>query len=90
MLTVEKLSRRPATFRRLTGVDVTLFQEMCEKIRPLWEKRRDNSEYGGRPHSLYGLVNHLLAMPLYHRCYVTYESLSRLFDSHVTTVRRSV
>ncbi len=90
MFTVEKLSRRPVTFRRLTGVSVTLFLEMCEKIRPPWEKRRDNSEYGGRPHSLYGLVNHLLAMPLYYRCYVTYESLSCLFDSHVTTVMRSV
>jgi len=90
MLTVEKLSRRPATFRRLTGVDVTLFQEMCEKIRPLWEKRRDNFEYGGRPHSLYGLENHLLVLLLYYRCYVTYEFLSCLFDSHETTVMRSV
>ena len=90
MLTFEKLSRRPVTFRRLTGVDVALFLKICEKIRPLWEKRRDNSEDGGRPHSLFGLENHLLAMLLYYRCYVTYESLSFLFDSHVTTVMRSV
>ena len=48
MLTVEKLSRRPVTFRRLTGVDVTLFQKMSEKIRPLWEKRRDDFECRGR------------------------------------------
>jgi hypothetical protein len=45
MLTVEQLSRRPVTFRLLTGV---------------WERRRDNFEYGGRPHSLCDLVNHLL------------------------------
>jgi len=90
MLIVEKLSCRPVTFRRLTGVEVRLFYEICEKIRPLWEKRRDNSEDGGRPHNLCGLENHLLAMPLYYRCYVTYESLSFLFDSHVTTVMRSV
>jgi len=90
MLTFEKLSRRPVTFRRLPGVDVALFLKICEKIRPLWEKRRDNSEDGGGPHSLFGLVNHLFAMSLYHRCYVTYESLSCLFDSHVTTVMRSV
>ncbi len=90
MFTVEKLSRRPETFRRLTGVDVTLFQEMSEKIRPLWEKRRDNFECGGRPHSLCGLENHLLALLLYYRCYVTYEFLSCLFDSHETTVMRSV
>jgi len=47
MLTVEKLCRRPETFRRITGVDVELFMEMAEKIRPLWEKRRDNLEEGG-------------------------------------------
>ena len=90
MLTFEKLSRRPVTFRRLTGVDIALFSEICEKIRPLWEKRRDNSENGGRPHSLCGLENHLLAMLLYYRCYVTYEFLSYLFDCHETTVMRSV
>ena len=47
MLIVEKLSRRPETFRRITGVDVELFKEIAEKIRPLWEKRRDNLEEGG-------------------------------------------
>jgi len=90
MLTVEKLSRRPETFRRITGVDVELFIEMAEKIRPLWEKRRDNLEEGGRNHSLYGHENHLLALLLYYRCYVTYEFLSFLFDTHETTVMRSI
>ena len=51
MITVEKLSSRPATFRRITGVDVELFKEIAEKIRPLWEKCRDNLEEGGRNHS---------------------------------------
>ncbi len=90
MLTVAKLSRRPVTFRRLTGVEVCLFHEICEKIRPLWEKRRNNFEKGGRNHNLHGLVNHLLAMLLYYRCYVTYEFLSYFFDSDETTVMRSV
>ncbi|MDM8542750.1 hypothetical protein QUF90_16875 [Desulfococcaceae bacterium HSG9] len=44
MLAVEKLSRRPVTFRRLTGIDVVFFMGICEKIRPLWEKQRDNFE----------------------------------------------
>ena len=64
MLTFEKLSRRPETFRRLTGVDVDLFVEMTEKVRPLWEKRRNNFEKGGRKHNLPGVENHLLAMLL--------------------------
>ncbi|MDM8554166.1 hypothetical protein QUF75_05495 [Desulfococcaceae bacterium HSG7] len=65
MLTFEKLSRRPETFRRLTGVDIDLFNGMTEKIRPLWGKRRDNFEKGGRSHNLLGVENHLLTMLLY-------------------------
>ena len=90
MLTFEKLSRRPGTFRRLTGVDVDLFFEMAEKVRPLWKKRRDNFEKGGRKHNLPGVENHLLAMLIYYRCYVTYEFLSFFFDSDETTVMRAV
>lgn len=90
MLTVEKLSRRPGTFRRLTGVDIDTFYEIADLIRPLWEERRDNYEDGGREHNLCGHENHLLAMLLYYRCYVTYEFLSFIFDSHETTVMRSV
>ncbi len=65
MLTFEKLSRRPETFRRLTGVDIALFSEMTKKIRPLWRERRDNFEKGGRNHKLSGVENHLLALLLY-------------------------
>ena len=90
MLTVEKLNRCPETFRRIIGVDVELFKEMAEKILPLWNKRRDNFEDGGRNHSLYGHENHLLALLLYYRCYVTYEFFGFLFDTHETTVMRAV
>ena len=90
MLTVEKLISRPGTFRRLTGTDVGLFMEITEMLRPSWENRRDNFEKGGRTHSLYGLENHLLAMLMYYRCYVTYEFPSFFFDTHETTVMRSV
>ena len=60
MLTVEKLSRRPETFRRITGVDVELFKEIAEKIRPLWDKRRDNLEEGAET-TVLRHENHLLA-----------------------------
>jgi hypothetical protein len=90
MLTYEKLSRRPESFRRLTGVDIDLFNDMTEKIRPLWGERRNNFGKGGRKHNLSGVENHLLAMLLYYRCYVTYEFLGFFFDSDETTVMRSV
>ena len=64
MLTYEKLSRRPGSFRRLTGVDTDLFDEMTEKLRPLRKERRNNSEKGGRKHNLRGAENHLPAMLL--------------------------
>ena len=40
MLTVEKLSGRPDTFRRLTGADADIFYEISETVRPL----RKNAE----------------------------------------------
>ncbi|GBC62467.1 hypothetical protein DENIS_3439 [Desulfonema ishimotonii] len=38
MLIYEKLSRKPGTFRRLTGVGGGVFSEMAGKTGPLWEK----------------------------------------------------
>ena len=64
MLTFEKLSRRPETFRRPTGVDIHLFNGMKEKVRPLRKERKNNFESGGRKHNLFGVENHLLAMLL--------------------------
>ena len=90
MLTYEKLSRHPKTFSRLTGVSIGLFSEMAEKIRPLWESRRDNFDEGGRSYSISGLEDHLPAMLIYYRCYITYVFMGFLFSSHETTVMRSV
>lgn len=90
MLTFEKLSRHPQTFSRLTGVSTGLFREMTEKIRPLWDVRRDNFDEGGRSYNLSGLEEHLLAMLIYYRCYITYVFMGFLFNSHETTVMRAV
>lgn len=48
MLTYEKLSDRPESFRRLTGVDIDLFRRMTEKIQPLRGERRNNFGKSGR------------------------------------------
>jgi hypothetical protein len=90
MLTFDKITRHRDLFRRLTGVDVEMFLEMCEQIIPLWENRRDNFEQGGCPHSLSGVQNHLLAMLIYYRSYISYAFLGLLFDVHETTAMRSV
>lgn len=90
MLTFKKLSRHPQIFSRLTGVSTELFSEMVEKIRPLWELRRDNFCEGGRSHNLSGPEEHLMAMLIYYRCYITYIFMGFLFNCHETTVMRSV
>ncbi|GBC59108.1 hypothetical protein DENIS_0038 [Desulfonema ishimotonii] len=90
MLTYEKLSRKPGTFRRLTGVGGGVFSEMAGKVGPLWEKRRNNYDRGGRNHALPGVENHLPAMLIYHSCYVTYEFMGFFFDCDETTVMRAV
>lgn len=90
MLSFEKLSSRPKSFRRITGVEVDIFLKMVEQIQPLWKQRRNNFEKGGRHHNLNGLENHLLAMLMYYRCYVTYEFLGYFFDSDETTIMRSI
>lgn len=90
MLTFKKLSKHRDIFRRLTGVEVELFLEMCEQITRIWEKRRDNYEQGGRPHDMRGVKNHLLAMLIYYRAYISYAFLGVLFDVHETTAMRSV
>lgn len=90
MLTFEKLSRHPQTFSRLTGVSTELSGEMVEKIRPLWDVRRDNFDEGGRIYNLPGPEDHVSAMLIYYRCYITYVFMGFLFNSHETTVMRSV
>ncbi len=86
MPTSEKLSRHPQTFSRLTGVSTGLFREMTEKIRPLRDVRRDNSDEGGRSCNLSGPEEHLPAMLIYYRCYITYVFMGFLFNAHETTV----
>lgn len=90
MLSFEKLSRHPQTFSRLTGVSTGLFSEMVEKIRPLRDVRRDNSDEGGRAYKPAGLEEHLMALLIYYRCHITYVFMGFLFNSHETTVMRSV
>ena len=90
MLTFKNSARQPKIFSRLTGVSVEMFTEMCGKIRPLRDVRRDNFCEGGRNYNLTGLEEHLTAMLIYYRCYITYVFMGFLFNSHETTVMRSV
>ena len=90
MLTFEKLSHHPKIFRRLIGVDVELFLEMCEQIAPLWDSRRDNFDQGGRSYSLVDVNYHLLAMLIYYRFHISYAFLGILCNVHEITMMRLI
>lgn len=90
MLFYNKLIRKPRVFKRLTGVSVNQFEHMTHKLEPFWSERRSNFDKGGRKHKLDGVKNHLLAMLIYYRTYITYEFLGFLFGVDETTVLRAV
>lgn len=80
MFRFEKLSQRPADFRRLTGVSLKEFAALQEKVQPVWErlrrKRFDRPDRkrapgAGRRTKLGIFENELLLLLLFYRLYPT-------------------
>ena len=67
--------RCSASFRRLTGVSATPFDQMLKQLRGPWEQTQRRKRKSGRPWEIGGLEEHLLVLLLYYRCYVTQEFL---------------
>jgi len=89
-ISYEVLAKKPYVFQQITGVSIKDFENMVEKLLPLWKKLLDSKKLDGRPAKLKGLRNHLLAMLMYYRTYITYEFLGHLFNVDETTVMRSI
>lgn len=86
-----KLSKKPHTFQKITGVSVSEFNTMLEKLRPLWNKRVEKpKKVSGRPYGLGRLENHLLCLLLYYRTYTSLFFLSWWFKVDVSTISRSI
>ena len=79
-LIYNKIKPFPKAFHNLTGISVSLFDSLIEKLRPLWkESITDAYKKEGRPYN-HGIEEHLLMLLLYYRNYITQRFLGFLFD----------
>lgn len=94
----ERLSRRPAAFRSMTGMSVnefdSLYQKICPKIgeyhlESLNERERKRAIGAGAEYKN-DTRNRFLMTIIWLRLYVTYEVLGFLFDIHKSNVSRNM
>lgn len=94
----DRLRRAPKSFRRLTGITPTAFDEVLAKLVPLYERAearrkghpgRKRKPGGGRKHSL-ELADRLLMLLIYYRTYITHAFLGFLFGIDDSTVGRDI
>src|SRR5882724_9738811 len=94
----DRHSQGPKSFRRLTGIIPTAFDEVLAKLVPLYERAearrkghpgRERKPGGGRKHSL-ELADRLLMLLIYYRTYITHAFLGFLFGIDDSTVGRDI
>lgn len=84
-----RLSLKPLTFLRLTGLPVPDFLRLYASIQPLWQAKVELSKKRqGRSSKLKDLKDKLLCLLIYYRCYITHEFLGYLFQIHNSNVSR--
>lgn len=98
MLNYSKLSKKPKTFRRFTGLAPEEFDDLYTKIegkypehesKRLGRKNRKRSIGAGRRFKL-DLIDRLLMLLVYYRLYITYCLSGFLFDLDQSNVYRNV
>lgn len=88
-LTYLNLSKRPQVFKRLTGLNLLEFSEICNRVRPLWECSVEAfKKPQGRISVLKTLEDKLMALLVYYRTYVTHEFLGYLCGLHNSNICR--
>ena len=94
----DRLRRAPKAFRRLTGITPSAFDELLEKLAPLYEQAearrkgrpgRKRKPGGGRKHTL-ELADRLLMLLIYYRTYITHAFLGFLFGLDDSAVGRNI
>jgi len=83
--------RHKRQFRALTGVELSTFHDMAERLRPHWRERivapKDRS---GRPWRVGGLEDHLLVLLLLYRCAITQDFVACLYGTDQSVVSRAL
>lgn len=88
-LSYVKLSRRPETFRRMTGVTLSEFSKIAKRTRPQWERTVEGKKKcAGRNNVLKTFEDKLMALCVYYRTYVTHEFIGYLCGIHNSNVCR--
>lgn len=82
--------RRSASFHRLTGVTVAVFDRMLEQLEGPWRRAQARKIRSGRPWEVGGLENHLLIMLIYYRCYITQEFIGFLYGVDKSVICRAI
>lgn len=82
--------RRSGSFRRLTGISVTSFDQMLKQLRGPWESAQRGKAKSGRPWEVGGLEDHLLILLVYYRCYVTQEFIGFFYRVDRSVICRSI
>jgi len=98
MTVYDKLRRRPAAFRSLTGMSVAEFDQLYEQVASdideydegrLSRRERTRAIGGGASYSHDGRDRLLMAM-IWLRVYPTYDVLGFLFDLHKSNIGRNL
>ena len=72
-----KLSKKPAIFKKLTGLTNPEFLIIIKKLNPLWDKKYKNKKkVSGRPQGLISTENYLL----WSRCKSQKSCIVRVFS----------
>jgi hypothetical protein len=94
----DRLRKAPTAFRRLTGITPFAFDELLEKLGPLYDQAearrrarpgRKREPGGGRKHTL-ELADRLLMLLIYYRTYTTHAFLGFLFGIDDSAVGRNI
>lgn len=99
MLTFSKLSKRPRSFKAMTGVSVKKIEEIVGIIAPYWEEsehkrlsrpNRKRAIGAGRKFKLSTLHDKLLVLFIYFRTYISMDFLGYLFELDRSNICRLI
>jgi hypothetical protein len=97
MITYDKLRQKPRAFRSITGMSITEFDGLYQKLIPVWARsererlsRPDRKRaIGGGPRYTLGLRERLLMTVTWLRLYLSTEALGFFFDVDKSTASRN-
>lgn len=88
-LTYERLKRKPQIFLRLTGTTISEFEQIIDKVKPLWEEEIEKQKKRpGRTSQLKYFEDKILVLLMYYRTYITHEFIGYLVGLHNANICR--